>query len=254
MRNIFLIITLSFISGAAFAQDTIAHDLRKLAHLKLWCEVHGVFPNQKEFSDRKKDRGRDSLFYQYVSLIAKVKKSPKIYLTYINKVLKENTDSLRKQEMVYKIPFPPTPLYYYNSYSIKIIDLYRVIKYSLLERDDDYLPENFVDLGVIDPKNYHGYYEPEPKREAAIKYIIKRFSLNAKEKKFLRDELNVGYVMDIKNFLDTCAQTAENELFIRESIASFVKDKEVPLDGLYFYHRHLKDTEGYMPRDKEPRK
>jgi len=254
MRKIFLIIALSLISTVVLAQDTIGRDLRKLAHLKLWCELYGIYPNQKIFSNREKGKAsRDSLFYQYVALIAKVKKSPEVYLTYINKVLKENTDSLRKQQMFYKNPYR-TILYQYDPYSIKIIDLYRVIKYSLFEHDDDYLPEDFRGLGVIDPKNYHGYYEPEPKREAAIKYIIKRFSLNAKEKKFLRDELNVGYVMDIKNFLDTCAQTTENEMFIRESIAGFVKDKGAPLMGLYYDHLLFRDTEDYIPRDKEPPK
>ncbi|QPH38530.1 hypothetical protein [Pedobacter endophyticus] len=254
MRKILFMIALSLISAVALAQDTIGRDLRKLAHLKLWCELYGIYPNQKIFSNHEKNKAiRDSLFYQYVSLIAKVKKSPEVYLTYINRVLKENTDSLRKQTTTYNNSIV-TMLNRYNPHSIKIIDLYRVIKYSLFERDDDYLPEDFRGLGVIDPKNYHGYYEPEPKRKAAIKYIIKRFSLNAKEKKFLRDELNVGYVMDIKTFLDTCAQTTENEMFIRKSIAGFVKDKGAPLIGLYYDHLLFRDTENYIPRDKEPPK
>ncbi len=251
MRQIILIIALSFISTIGIAQDTIGRDLRNLAKLKVWSEVLGAYPNRKEFIDGRKKITRDSVYYEYKSLIAKVKKSRKVYLPYINKVLKQNTDSLRKESVFYKNTIV-TPLFVYPTYTVKVIDLYRVIKYSLFERNDDFLPEDFYKLGIIDPKNYYGYYEPEPKRKAAIKYILNMYSLNSEEKKFLKNKLNVGYVMDIKKFLDTCAQTAENKEFIKASIATFVKNKETPLAGLYFYFQLSKETKNFVPKDKEP--
>ncbi|WAC39033.1 hypothetical protein [Pedobacter sp. SL55] len=183
MRKILLILTLLVFATTTFAQDKIAHDLQNLAKLKLWSEMYGAYPNRKEFKNDAKKTTRDSLYHEYVSLIAKVKKSPKIYLSYINKVLKENTDSLRKKSILYNNP-TPTILYNYDPHSIKVIDLYRVIKFSLFERNDDFLPEDFKKPGIIDPKNYYGYYEPEPKRKAAIKYIMNRFALNSEEKNF----------------------------------------------------------------------
>jgi len=252
MRKIIFTIALSFISIVAIAQDTIALDLRRLAKLKLWSELYGIYPNRRKFISDGSVK-RDSFYNEYTSLIVKLKKSPEVYLSYINKALKKNTDSLRKQSVTYRSP-GITSLTVYNTYNVKIIDLYRVVKYSLFERNDDFLPEDFYSLGVIDFKNYYGYYEPEPKRRAAIKYIIKKFNLNSEEKKFLKNKLNVGYVMDIKNFLDTCAKTSENEEFIKKSIAAFVKNKETPLIWLYNEFQFSKITKGYIPRDKEPSK
>lgn len=251
MRKISLILPLLFITTTMFAQDTIDHDLRNLAKLKRWSEAYGVYPNRQQFNSNGKTTTRDSLYDAYASLISKVKKSPKVYLSHINKALKENTDSLRQKSVFYSNP-TRTILYNYDSQSIKIIDLYRVVKCSLLERNDHFLPEDFRSLGVIDPKNYYGYYEPEPKRKPAIRYITNRFSLNSEEKRFLKNQLNVGFVMDIKKFLDTCAQTAENEEFIKTSIAAFVKSKETPLAGLYFYFKLTKETKHYVPKDKQP--
>ncbi|SDD83246.1 hypothetical protein [Pedobacter soli] len=250
MRKIILIIVLLFSSTFVIAQDTIDRDLINLVKLKLWCELYGIFPNRKKIESNNGSTKGDSLYYEYSSLIKKVKKSPKVYLHYINQALKQNTDSLRKQSVFYKNP-TPTILYNYDPYSIKIIDLYRIIKLSLFERNDDFLPEDFRNLSVIDQKNYYGYYEPEPNRKAALKYIMKKFSLNSKEKKFLKNKLNVSYVMDIKKFLDTCEQSIENKEFIQKSIAAFVENKETSLAGLYFYHQLSKDTKNYIPRDKK---
>ena len=250
MKTFLLVVSLTCFYSVVNAQDTIARDLRNLAKLKLWSDLYVGHPTINKFNNDKKNSIRDSIYFEYTSLIFKVKNSPNLYLTYINKVLKENPDSLRKETVFYNNP-TPTILYNYNAYSIKVIDLYRVIKYSLFDRDDAFLPEDFHNLNVVDPKNYYGYYEPEPKLQAAIRYIISKFSLTIEEKKFLRNKLNVGFVMDIKKFLDTSANTLENKQFIKSSIATFVKSRKTPLAGLYFYHQLSKDTKNYIPGDRE---
>lgn len=252
MRYTTLFTVLTCISSIAYSEDTIGSDLLNLAKLKLWSEVNGFYPNRERVVDSRKNPRKDSINKEYSQLIAKVKRSPKLYLSYINSVLKQNTGSLRKELVPYKNT-TVTPLFVYSTYTIKVIDLYRVTKYSLFERNDDFLPEDFHNLGVIDPKNYYGYYEPEPKRKAAIWYIISKFSLTTEERKFLKNKLNVGFVMDIKKFLDTSANTVENNEFIRSSITTFTKTREMPLAGLYFYRQLSKDTKNYIPRDREPK-
>lgn len=252
MKNIILFVILTSVCSIASAQDTISRDLKDLAKLKLWSDLYGVYPNKKKFNNDEKNLIRDSIYHEYALLIHKVKKSPSTYLSYIDKILRDNTDSLRKETVLYNNP-TITVLYNYSPYFIKTIDLYRVVKYSLFERNDSFLPDDFHNLGVIDQKNYYGYYEPEPKRKAAIKYIMNKFSLNSEEKKFLKNKLNVGFVMDIKKFLDTSANTVKNKEFIKSSIATFVKNREMPLAGLYFYHQLSQDTKDYVPRDREPK-
>ena len=140
MKKIFLIAIVSFgFTNLLYGQDTLAANIRKLAHLKSRCEIYEGNPLTANL-DSISSIG-DSICYQYLTHIHKLKKSQKIYLAYINKALKNKSVLLTKETNLYKKP----PILTYqmdpNQYFIKTIDLYRVLKYSLFERNDKKLPE-----------------------------------------------------------------------------------------------------------------
>ena len=249
MKKIFsIIITLICLTNLANGQDTLGRDLKKLARLKAYCDIYGG-GLLKANLNYPQSVG-DSICYQYMALINKVKKSQKIYLNYINEALKNKSVSLTKEANLYKNPGYAVQIDY-DQYFIKTIDLYRVIKYSLFERNEDVLPEDFYNLKVIDLKNYHGYYEPEPELRSAKRFILKNFDLTQQEIAFIKNKLNVKFIMDIKNFLDTWGMNDENKKFIKSAIATFVKDRGTSLSALYSQYLLSKDVQNYVPRDRD---
>ena len=230
------------------AQDTLGINLRKLAEMKLACERLGIDPYS--FQKSNPQTRRDSAYHNYATLIKKIKQSPKLYLNYIDKATRKNSKSLARERILYKHPgirstFDP------DSYFIKTIDLYRIVKYSLFTQNEDFLPKDFQNLGIVDPKNYYGYYEPEPELRSAKRFILKSFHLTLLEKEFIDNKLNVKFIMDIKNFLDTWGMSDENKKFIKSAIATFVKDRGTSLSALYSQYLLSKDVQNYVPRDRD---
>ena len=249
MKKIFLIvITLICLANLANGQDTLGMDLKKLARLKAHCDIYGGGLLKANLNYPQSEG--DSICYRYMALINKIKKSQKIYLNYINKALKNKSVSLTKEANLYKNPGLAVQMDY-DQYYIKTIDLYRVIKYSLFERNEDVLPEDFYNLKLIDIKNYYGYYEPEPKLKKAVKFILNNFSLTHQEVAFIKNKLNVKQVMDIKNFLDTNGMDEDNKKFIKEAISRFVNSRGKSLAVLHWEYKLSQDNQNYVPRDRD---
>lgn len=246
MRYIALVIfTLLGASIWAKAQENKEHqiylELEKLAKLKYDSEKY-----------ERNDVKRDTTLALYKTHLNKIKKSPEVYLKYINDALKSNKAQISEEKISYKY-MPTTGGGYFNPrwYRIKRSDFYRVIRFSLFKRNDDVLPKDFRGLPVIDEKNYNGYDKAKRSDfKIASRYLLQNLTLAAQDVAFIKNDNNQMHVLDMKKYLDEYGLNEENKEFIKWAIDYIIESPEVSLyylDNVYDAIRY-KD---YRPRDKE---
>lgn len=194
---------------------------------------------------------RDSVLILYKSQVNMIKNLPDIYLTYINYALKHNKEELTKESAPYKYVSGLLSVYDSKSHFIKVIDLYRIIKYYLFKKDEELLPESFRGLPVVDEKNYIKQYTAQPgERRATIKFLKRNLSLTSKEVKFIKNSNNIKDITDMKKYLLKNGLSLENKEFIKWAIDYLIKRSWVSLGWLEnVYNAGRKE---YVPRDREP--
>lgn len=245
MNKIFLvIISLKILMGSANAQqftdDQIYLDFQNLAYLKVDYEKY-----------RNNTTKKDSIFVLYKKQIDKIKKSPDVYLRYINRSLRDDKIKLTKERLQYN--YPLTDANNLNLYIIKYIDFYRVIRYSLFKRNDDFLPVNFQGLPVVDENNYRPKYGPKSAEyKLALRYLLDSVGFDSKEKKKLKKAENPDVVIDIKKYLEENGLSSENKEFVKWALSQLVfPNNNISighLDAIYKLNRN----KNYNPRDREP--
>lgn len=160
---------IGFVNAQKISENQIAVDIQKIAELKVEYEKY-----------RNNERKGDSIFNLYKWQIDKIKKSPKIYLSYINRALKRNKIQLKDEVFPYKYLTVTEANVSLRRHLIKKIDFYRVVKYYLYRKDKEILPEDFRGLKVVDEKNYNGY--DKTKREdfkLAKKFLLSNLPLTS---------------------------------------------------------------------------
>ncbi len=198
----------------------------------------------------KRPQKRDSILVLYKNQINKIKKSPEVYLKYINYALKNQKIQLSKESSPYKYISEGLSVYDTKSHFIKEIDLYRIIKYYLFKRNDELLPESFRGLPVVDEKNYIKQYTPKPgERRTAIKYLKENMKLTPLQLKFIRNRNNIKDVTDMKKYLDENGLSLENKEFITWAIDYLIKRSWVSVGWLENVYNAGRQNN--LPRDRE---
>lgn len=152
-----LSITLLFVCQLCFAQksdDLIAKEISTLASLKYTYEKNKDFAKYRpsKFAAKKEEA-----YAAYKKQIKIIKNNPEV-LRYIERVI--DNPELGKRIA--------SPYYYFNSihpfnpayYYLSKLDYFRVIKYSLFDKDQDMLPEDLDGIPGLDrPKDVSPYPE-----------------------------------------------------------------------------------------------
>lgn len=147
-KLIFTILTLSFMFLKGIAQESILKDekhqiIKQLLKLKINYEeaIYLQENHEKKVLEKKFPEGIDSLYSKYQSLAKRLKnkENKKVYLDYINKVLASNDPMLEKAYVgIYTYINPLSPDFRPNL-SINLAKYYKIVKYSLYERNKDIL-------------------------------------------------------------------------------------------------------------------
>lgn len=244
--KIFLtIISLKILICSANAQkpsdSQIYLDLEHLACLKVNCEKY-----------RNNISKKDSILILYEKQIDKIKKLPDVYLRYINRSLRNDKVELTKKRLQYNYPLKDANNL--DMYFIKYIDFYRVIRYSVFKKNDDYLPVNFRGLSVVDENNYKPKYPPKTTEyKSALRHLLDNLGFNSKEKKILKKSKNPNVVLDIERYLNENGLNSENKEFIKWALKQLVSENNNisigHLEAVYKLNRDKK----YSPKDREPK-
>lgn len=201
---------------------------------------------------------KNSIFELYNTQTEEIKKSPDIYLKYIKSELKKKDTSNLKLTVLYKFLNLNDPLVINNRtpyHYIKRNDFLKVIKYSLFDRNDDFLPTEFRGLPVINIDDYNGYNKLRPNEfKDAVKFILNKISCSKEEVAYIKSKQNPEAIVDIKKYLDKNGLNQESEKFIKWAIKILKTDKEgrYSLGILETIYQLNQMIESYEPRDREP--
>ena len=222
------------------------------------CNDHHIYAKFQYLLDLKWDyekyknnyHKRDSVIGLYKNQTMIIKSAREIYLKHINSALRKNKTTLARETVYYKY-VPGTGEYFdKNWYKIKKIDLYRVIKYSLFKRNDEILPEDFRGLSVVNEKDYNGYDKNKRSDfKIATRFLMYNLPLATLEKKFIKNDYNQFYVLDMKKYLDKYGLNMENKEFIKWAIGYLIKYPQFSLaylDNAYDSIRYR----NHVPKDK----
>lgn len=247
MKKLYLFLLFVFVgsickSNAQYLTESqIPLEIHRLVLLKL---------DYEKFKNR--DKKRDSVLALYKEQINKIKRGSDLYSKYIKTALRRDKDSLKRERIPYKYISGGQSIYDVDEYVIKKIDLYRIIKYYLLEQNDELLPESFRGLPIIDEKSYNGYYNLKPgELKRAIKFIIATISLSKEEITFVKSERSPKAIMDIKEYIDANGLNPESEKFIKWAINYLTKNNSARLGELEIIYRVV-NSKDYVPRDRKP--
>jgi len=208
--------------------------------------------NYEKLKKNKNIDQQDSVLSLYRDNVVNLKKSPNVYLSFIENELRNNKDQLKKEFIPYKYGHNLHFTYDTGGYYIKKIDLYRVIKYSLFEKSDSLLPENFLEIPVVDKHNYVIKYKPKPgERKEALNYLKQNFSLNTKELGIIYDKNNTKSIIEMKAWLDKYGLNDDERKFIKWAI-NYLDERPgeyvARLNSIY----ELVKRKDSIPNDKEP--
>ena len=222
------------------SNNQIYLDFERLAYLKVDYEKY-----------RNNTAKKDSILVLYQKQIDKIKKSPDVYLRYINRSLRNDKLELTKKRLQYN--YPLTDANNLNMYFIKYIDFYRVIRYSIFKRNDDFLPVNFQGLPVVDENNYKRKYGPKTvEYKLALRYLLDSVGFDSVEKKILKKAEDPDIVYQIKEYFDEKGFSAENKEFAKWALKQLVLPNNNMSIGLLDAVYKLSREKNYTPRDKEP--
>ena len=110
--------------------------------LKILPTYKYMYEKYRDLASRhtKYEASRDSAYTVYLNQIAKIKRAPEVYLSFINQVLADGTaDAVKPSSSPYDYfdPVTSNPRFH----MVRRSELYQIIKESLLERGDKQLPE-----------------------------------------------------------------------------------------------------------------
>ncbi len=203
--------------------------------------------------DFEKFRGSkkgDSIFKLYQGQINNIKDSSKVYLDFIKISLKKEKSRLLVETIAYKNLTVVESNISLRRHLIKKIDLYNIIKYYLLKKNDSILPGDFRGLPVVDEKNYNGYDKNKTgEYKIAAKFLLNKLSLTHQEIKFIKNCDNQVYVLDIKKYLDTYGLNSENITFIKWAVSYLIKYPGVSIAYLDNSYEPIR-SKNYMPKDR----
>ncbi|WP_316848592.1 hypothetical protein [Pedobacter psychrodurus] len=208
--------------------------------------------NYEKFEKSKKIDQRDSVLSLYKDDVAKLKESPNLYLNFIENELKNKKNQLKKEFLPYKYGHNLHFTHDTGGYYIKKIDLYKVIKYSLFKKGDSLLPENFLEIPVVDKHNYVIKYKPKRgERSSALSYLRKNFSLSKAELEIINDKNNTKSIIEMKKWLDKYGSNNDEKKFIKWAINYLTERPGESVARLNSIYQLIK-LQDYKSKDKEP--
>ena len=257
-KKIILVILISFISSLGYSQGN-----DRGPYSKFQCLI-SLKRDYERLQYLSRNYPLDSItlianftYERYKAQVAEIKKNPGIYLKYIREELKYKDTSNLNLRVLYKfLNFSdPSVMNYKTPYHyIRKRDFFKVIKYSLFDKDEDLLPEDFFELPVIDIDDYNGYNELKPNElRDAVRFILKKIPLNEKETTFVKSKQNPKAVVAIKVYLNKNGLNQESKDFIKWAINMLVTDVEAKLSlGILEMNYIAIKSSDSIPRDKEP--
>ena len=138
MKSIVIILLFSAIHtgfSQIYDNDTMSMAFSQLVSCKVDYEK---FKRDAELDPERYSKGRDSAYAAYIAQCSIIKSKPDQYLRYIDFALQRT--ELSDQHILYNF-INMTKQFNVNNYLISKRDLYLAIKYSLLVKNDDVLPE-----------------------------------------------------------------------------------------------------------------
>lgn len=159
MMTIGLLLVFQLTFSQKRSLDSFSLELGRLITAKHHYERFREYATEKP---ERYTRSRDSSFNAYIAQINKIKNNSVQYIKYIEREIRK--PELANELLFYNyveqlLPFDP------NEYTISKRDLYKVIKYTLLERDNKILPETLNDIPFFIKRDYQKPFKLQQKED-----------------------------------------------------------------------------------------
>ncbi|GAB1464262.1 hypothetical protein MASR2M52_23650 [Pedobacter sp.] len=166
--------------------------------------------------------------------------------------MKYYVDSLKMMKNVYMYvdPFDNKHLHYT---SIRVSDLYLVIKKYLFENRQDLLPLDFSELKEINLDSYSLNTSKYSLQEivGAQKYLLNNINFKRKQKREVKSKINESRIVEIKEYLVEEGLNEETISFIEWGFDDMILNKSIPI---MIWKVSFDSNKGkkYEIRDKDP--